>query len=258
MPSHSVPLLSVHVVPLPTSSVPHAFWLHVGVAQVVPVAGQSVALTQATHLPFPSQTWPPLSLHDVSTGALVAAQQPAAQVLVTQVVDCTGQSLGAVHGVQLMPVVVVVVVPLLVVPPPVPAGDIAPVPAPPVPPLKSKPPSSCVQLASTIAAGTSTRPSHHRHPTPFIPTSAPRRHLRHRIFEAARCGESKKCVGPCPEDGLDHRGRRPGPHREHPRGRRGDWARFRGFPSPSSDRAHGITYRQAGVDIEAGHALVET
>jgi hypothetical protein len=64
----------------------------------VALAGQSVSLLQATQLPLPSQTLPPLSVQDVPAAAGVAPQQPAVQLTVTHAVVDAVQSVAAVHA----------------------------------------------------------------------------------------------------------------------------------------------------------------
>jgi hypothetical protein len=56
----------------------------------------------ATHVPLPSQTTPPLSLHVVPLGALVTPQVCAvvSHVFVLHAVGCEGQSAGAKHATQ--------------------------------------------------------------------------------------------------------------------------------------------------------------
>ena len=75
-------------------------WLaQVGALHAVPVAGQSVGATQATHEPVPSQTWPPLVAHALPLTALIVAHSPAGlQVALAQVVPVAGQSVGATQA----------------------------------------------------------------------------------------------------------------------------------------------------------------
>jgi hypothetical protein len=79
----------------------------------VVVAGQSVAVRQATHVPFTSQTTPPWSLQVVAGLALAVSQQPALQVLLMQSVPVMGQSLDVVHAIPPSQVFGVPPVPLL-------------------------------------------------------------------------------------------------------------------------------------------------
>ncbi len=109
------------------------------VAPLHAAAAQSVEAPQATQLPAPSQTLPPLSVHAVSSGASAVPQQPAVQVAVRHLVAAAGQSVGLVQAVAVpqeglppVPVLLLAVAPpvlLLAVAPPVPVG-----PAPPAPP----------------------------------------------------------------------------------------------------------------------------
>jgi hypothetical protein len=62
-PLQTTPPWSLQAVPRVAFAVPQALAAHVGVAHVVPVAGQSLAITQPTQLPAPSQKWPPPSVH---------------------------------------------------------------------------------------------------------------------------------------------------------------------------------------------------
>jgi hypothetical protein len=100
------------------------------VAQVVPVGVQSMSFKQATHLPLPSQTLPPLSVHALPEATLVAPQQPMPHVGAMHVVEGGEQSAGILHAapasqpgiippVPPVPPVLAVLVVLLLVEPPV-------------------------------------------------------------------------------------------------------------------------------------------
>jgi hypothetical protein len=84
-PSQTLPLLSVHAVPLVASLVPQTLAVQVFVTQAVVWAMQSVGALHATQLPLPSQTLSPVPpVHVVPMAALPATQQPAVHVLVAQ------------------------------------------------------------------------------------------------------------------------------------------------------------------------------
>jgi hypothetical protein len=74
---------------------------HVLVRHSVPVVGQSVAALQATQLPLPSQTWPPLSEHVAPALALLVPHACEVHVLVLQSVPVAVQSVGALQTTQL-------------------------------------------------------------------------------------------------------------------------------------------------------------
>jgi hypothetical protein len=86
LPSHTTPLLSVQEEPFGAFIVPQVLPVQVLVLQVVVAAGQSVGVVHATHMPLPSHTWPPLSVHGVPALAFVVLQQPALHALVTHAV----------------------------------------------------------------------------------------------------------------------------------------------------------------------------
>jgi hypothetical protein len=91
MPSHTLPVPS-QAMPLLASvgtQAPPA--LHAGVAQTVPVAGQSSSARQARHLPLPSQSLPPLSEQLVIGAALAVMHAPFEQVAVTHIVPVAVQ-----------------------------------------------------------------------------------------------------------------------------------------------------------------------
>jgi hypothetical protein len=77
---------SVQWVPLGAFVAPQVWAVasHVLASQLVGCGGQSVATRQATHVPLPSQTAPPLSEHGVAIGARLVPQQPFAHVLTTR------------------------------------------------------------------------------------------------------------------------------------------------------------------------------
>jgi hypothetical protein len=102
IPSHTTPLLSVHVTPLPAKVDEHLPPEQAGVAQTVSEAGQSASWRQATHDPLPSQSWPPSSLHIVPAAALLVPQACwVEQVLLWHLVVTAGQSAGIRQPTQL-------------------------------------------------------------------------------------------------------------------------------------------------------------
>jgi hypothetical protein len=138
LPSHVLPPLSVQVVVFGAFMVPHALPLHVSTLQAVVWAGQSMATTQATQLPLPSQTSPLLLVQACSAFLLVVPQQPLSHVAVTQSLDGSGQSPTAVHDfappVHIMPVLVLAVLAVPVVTSVVEeVADVVPLVPPPVP-----------------------------------------------------------------------------------------------------------------------------
>jgi hypothetical protein len=88
-------------VPLATGVVPHASAVQVLMAQVVPVAGQSLAIKHATQLPLPSHRVPPWSLHTVPDGIFADTHAFAVQTFVAHDVPVDGQSLAVRHAMQL-------------------------------------------------------------------------------------------------------------------------------------------------------------
>jgi len=75
------PPLSVQVVPGVALPVPQVLEVQVLVLHFEACAGQSVGALQATQVPLPSQTEPPLSVQVVVSGALPVPQQPESHVL---------------------------------------------------------------------------------------------------------------------------------------------------------------------------------
>jgi hypothetical protein len=110
---------------------PQVFPLHVGVAQTVLVAWQSLAMRHATHAPLPSQTLPLLVEQAWPEAMSVVPQHPMVHVLATQSLDGVGQSAIAVQDIAPpgqpppVPVAVVEVVEDVVVV----------LPSPPAPPM---------------------------------------------------------------------------------------------------------------------------
>ena len=103
-------------------------------AHAVPVGGQSLGVLQATHVPLPSQTLPPLVAQSVPAPRLVTSQHPLLQWFWAQSPWGAGQLLTAAQAMHEGPPPFTLPV---VLPPPT--------PAPPVPlPLKSKPPRMLV------------------------------------------------------------------------------------------------------------------
>jgi hypothetical protein len=95
---HCRPPLSVHAVPAVAGvGTQVCCAVHVRIEHAEPVAGQSVAMVHATHLPLPSQTLPPLSLHGVRRGAAAVSQQFVVHAFVRQSVDGVGHSPAVVH-----------------------------------------------------------------------------------------------------------------------------------------------------------------
>jgi hypothetical protein len=92
LPSHTVPPLSEQVWVAGALVVEQAPPVHTAVEHTVPVDGQSVGERQATHLPMPSQNWPPLSLQPAPIMAFVVPHTPLVQVGDTHVVDDEGHS----------------------------------------------------------------------------------------------------------------------------------------------------------------------
>jgi hypothetical protein len=101
LPSQTLPPLSVHVVPLVASLVPHLLLVQVSRRHAVLCGAQSVGWAHATHLPLPSQTLPLLSVHVAPAGALLVPQVLLLQVSTTHAVVCPGQSVGWVQPTQL-------------------------------------------------------------------------------------------------------------------------------------------------------------
>jgi hypothetical protein len=64
--------------------------------QIMPIA-QSAMVAQPTHLPWPSHTLPPLSVHTVCAAADVVTQHPAVQLEMRHTVESAGQSLVLAH-----------------------------------------------------------------------------------------------------------------------------------------------------------------
>jgi hypothetical protein len=96
----TLPLLSVHVVPSVASAVPHTFVVQVLVTHFVAWGGQSLPITQATHLPLPLQTVPLLSVHAVSAAAFESTHAFIVQATVTHLVLGCAQSVAALHATQ--------------------------------------------------------------------------------------------------------------------------------------------------------------
>jgi hypothetical protein len=65
------------------------------------VTGQSVSKLQATQLPLPSQTEPPLSWHIVPVIVSVVPQVPAVHAFALQAVVGAGQLVASLHATQL-------------------------------------------------------------------------------------------------------------------------------------------------------------
>jgi hypothetical protein len=86
---------AAHTVPAAAFDVPQALLVQVLVWQTIVGAGQSLGARQATQVPLPSQTVPPLSLHLVPAVALVVLQHPpASHASITHAVVDAGQSVG--------------------------------------------------------------------------------------------------------------------------------------------------------------------
>jgi hypothetical protein len=79
---------------------PHTLPVQVFEAQVVPVATQSEGATHATHLPLPSHTVPPSSLHEVETAAESVPHMWLLHVASTHFVVGAMQSVAAKHAMQ--------------------------------------------------------------------------------------------------------------------------------------------------------------
>lgn len=98
-PLQTLPPPSEHASPAAVMVGVHVpFASQFGVAHAVPVAGQSLVLTHATHSPFPSQSWPFESLHAVQATALVVVHMPFVHVAVTHSVVGFGQSVPSTHS----------------------------------------------------------------------------------------------------------------------------------------------------------------
>jgi hypothetical protein len=92
----------VHVDPALALLVPQV-WVeeHVLALHNVPVPAQSVGALQPTQLPFPSQTWPPLSEHVVPALELLVPQVWVEEhVLLLHKVPLAAQSVGALQATQ--------------------------------------------------------------------------------------------------------------------------------------------------------------
>jgi hypothetical protein len=132
LPSQTTPPLSLQAMPFGAFMTPQVFPVHVGVAQTVLVAGQSLAMRQATHAPLPSHTVPLLVEHAWPGAMLVVPQHPISHALATQSLAGVGQSGIAVQDIALpgqpppVPVAVVEVVEEVVV---------EVLPSPPAPPM---------------------------------------------------------------------------------------------------------------------------
>jgi hypothetical protein len=121
LPSHTVPPLSVHVVPFVAFVEPHvcAVASHLATLQSVVSAGQSLAARHATHVPFPSQTFPPLSVQGAELAAFIVPHAFAVHVFLMHAVSCAAQSVAAVQATHLplpsqtLPLLSVQVVPAL-------------------------------------------------------------------------------------------------------------------------------------------------
>jgi hypothetical protein len=102
LPSQTLPPLSEQLVSAAAFITLHTPAEHTGKRHAVPVLGQSLSCTHPTHLPFPSQTVPPLSLHEVPMAALLWPQAPCGlHVGVEQLVPVGGQLAGLRHATQL-------------------------------------------------------------------------------------------------------------------------------------------------------------
>jgi hypothetical protein len=99
-PSQTWPPLVAQALPLTAFTVAQApAGLQTALAHAVPVAGQSVGATQATHEPAPSQTWPPLVAQALPLTAFTVAQAPAGlQTALAHAVPVAGQSVGATQA----------------------------------------------------------------------------------------------------------------------------------------------------------------
>jgi hypothetical protein len=93
----------MHVAPMFAFIVPQVLPVHVFDLQAVPVIGQSVGMAQATHLPMPSQTLPPLSAHVVPAVAFVPGAQQPIEHFSGAHVDCDMHWLSIVHVVPASP-----------------------------------------------------------------------------------------------------------------------------------------------------------
>jgi hypothetical protein len=93
LPSHTVPPFSLQATPTARFTVPQLLVVRSQTSSVQPVgAGQSLAVKHSTHLPLPSQTTPPWSLHALADAALDVAQAPFLHAARAQVVPVAGQS----------------------------------------------------------------------------------------------------------------------------------------------------------------------
>jgi hypothetical protein len=118
LPSHTLPPLSEHTVPLLTSLKPQVMFVHVFVLHAVVCAGQSLGCRQPTHLPASqtrlapqsvlvlhwtqvpllSQSLPLLSVQTAPFAACVVPQQPPVHVAVTHAVAGMGHCAVVVHA----------------------------------------------------------------------------------------------------------------------------------------------------------------
>jgi hypothetical protein len=93
LPSHTVPPFSLQATPSTRLSVLQAWVVRSQTSSLQPVVtGQSLASMHSTHLPPPSQTAPPWSLHSLAAAALEVAQPPFLHTASAQVVPVAGQS----------------------------------------------------------------------------------------------------------------------------------------------------------------------
>jgi len=80
-------------VPAAKGSVAQVLATHEVIAHEVPVAGQSLAVTQPTHAPVPLHTLPPLSAQAVPATTGVGTQAPPTQAAMAHEVPVGAQSL---------------------------------------------------------------------------------------------------------------------------------------------------------------------
>jgi len=194
LPSQTTPPLSVQAVPVAALVVPQA-WAVASqelILHTVVGVGQSVGARQATQLPLPSQSLPPLSVQATPLVASAVPQQSVVQVGVTHAVVGTGQTVAMVavvhatpappHEGPASPLLVLLVVLLLappvlllvvVIEPPVPLVVVLLAPllvllvvlllAPPVPPLvvtePPVPPPSAPGILLRSTAGLCAQPA---------------------------------------------------------------------------------------------------
>jgi hypothetical protein len=97
-PSHTLPPLSLQMVPWMALVVPHVPVVHVFVLQSVVCAGQSVAKLHWTQLPVALHTRPPLSVQAVPNAAFDVPQQVLRQVFVMHALAGAGQLAAVVQA----------------------------------------------------------------------------------------------------------------------------------------------------------------